>query len=270
MLLARLPITYRAWEGVKVFRHGAMNRPAYAFDVFQTHYASAVGERNVEDLVMLELGPGDSLFSALIAKAVGAKETYLVDVKSYADCRSEHYHEMVRYLKGRDLTVEQFNSCHKISEFLEVCSAKYLTAGIDSLRTISTGTVDFVWSHSVLQHVRKDMFADTVKELRRIQRIGGVGSHRIDLRDCLGGALNNLRFTSQTWESDLWANSGFYTNRIRYREMLDIFAASGFAVTVLESRKWGELPTPRHKMDRDFNSLPEDDLLISGFSVLLH
>jgi len=44
-------------------------------------------------------------------------------------------------------------------------------------------------------------------------------SHRVDLRDHFGSALNNLRFSDKKWELDWIANSGFYTNRIRLQEM---------------------------------------------------
>ena len=61
-------------------------------------------------------------------------------------------------------------------------------------------------------------------ELRRIQRSEGVGSHCVSISDILGGKLNDLRFSRRIWESSLMANSGFYTNRLRYRELLRLFS----------------------------------------------
>lgn len=95
------------------------------------------------------------------------------------------------------------------------------------------GSIDFIWSQAVLEHIRKSEFLDTMLELHRILRPNGVCSHVVDLKDHLGGALNNLRFSEKLWESNFMASSGFYTNRIRYSEMLDIFHQAGFSVEVV-------------------------------------
>jgi len=107
-------------------------------------------------------------------------------------------------------------------------------------------------------------------ELRRIQRPNGVGSHTISISDILGSKLNDLRFSKKTWESDLMANSGFYTNRIRYNEFLEYFRGAGFVPEVYRTARWDTLPTPRSKMSPEFAALPESELQISGFDVYLH
>ena len=75
-----------------------------------------------------------------------------------------------------------------------------------------------------------------VDELFRILKPNGVCSHRVDLRDCLDGGLNNLRFSEARWEDALFRKSGFYTNRIRFREMVEIFEQAGFKCTLLRVR----------------------------------
>jgi hypothetical protein len=109
-----------------------------------------------------------------------------------------------------------------------------------------------------------------LRELRRIQRQDGVSSHRVDLRDHLGGALNNLRFRERTWESGFVSRSGFYTNRIRYTEMLKLFREAGFEVEVTNVERWTHVPTACHKMATPFRDLSEEELTVSGFDVLLH
>ena len=108
-----------------------------------------------------------------------------------------------------------------------------------------------------------------LRELRCIQRHDGVSSHRVDLKDHLGGALNNLRLQERTWESDFMSNSGFYTNRIRSTEMLDLFRVAGFRANVISVERWAQVPTPRHKMAAPFRGLPEEELTVSSFDVLL-
>jgi hypothetical protein len=65
------------------------------------------------------------------------------------------------------------------------------------------------------------------------------------------------------------AESGFYTNRILYSEMMALFRQAGFAVDVLEVNHWDRLPTPRPKLCGHFQHLSEDELCISGFEVIL-
>jgi SAM-dependent methyltransferase len=132
-----------------------------------------------------------------------------------------------------------------IETILAVCRATYGTSGLTSLRAIPDKSVDFVWSHTVLQHVRRAEFLETMRELRRVLRADGISSHWVDLQDCLGGALNNLRFRESVWESPFVAKCGFYTNRIRYSEMLALFKEAGFEPEVVHLTRWDRLPTSR-------------------------
>jgi hypothetical protein len=105
--------------------------------------------------------------------------------------------------------------------------------------------------------------------LHRVLKPDGIASHRVDLKDHLAAALNNLRFSQATWESALFRRSGFYTNRIRFQQMLDLFAQAGFGVRVLGVDRWKRLPTPRARMSEPFRSMDSDALLVSGFDVVL-
>jgi len=109
-----------------------------------------------------------------------------------------------------------------------------------------------------------------LQEMRRIQRPDGVGSHTLSISDILGGNLNDLRFSRKTWESNLMATSGFYTNRIRYGELVHLFCDAGFVPEIYLTAQWKELPTPRQKMAPEFALLPDEDLQVSGLDVYLH
>jgi SAM-dependent methyltransferase len=152
----------------------------------------------------------------------------------------------------------------------EACSAEYLTEGLVSLQKIPSASVDFVWSNAVLPYVRRNEFLAILQELRRIQRPDGVGSHRVPIRDIIGGNLNDLRFSMQVWESSFMASSRFYTNRLRYSELLQLFRLTGFEPEVVHKIRWKTLPTPRRKMATEFAILSEEDLQVCEFDVLLH
>jgi hypothetical protein len=91
----------------------------------------------------------------------------------------------------------------------------------------------------------------------------------VDLRDHLANALNNLRFSERRWEGNLFANSGFYTNRLRCNEFLRIFEQSGFDPNVVSLSRWPAVPTPRSRMSEPYRSLPDDELTIASFAVVL-
>jgi Methyltransferase domain len=269
VVLARLPVDYSFWERLSLFKHGPMEQPEYAFQIFCRHFERVQFPRKSGGFVCLELGPGDSLFSALIARALGASKVYLVDVAPFARRDVAPYREMMSYLSDCGFAVSEFRECRSVDGFLKACSAEYLIGGLSSLKQIPTKSVDFIWSQAVLEHVRRNHFLSTLRELRRVQSHDGLGSHRIDLRDHLADALNNLRFRERIWESDFMSRSGFYTNRIRYTEMLELFRQAGFGVDVTNVDRWPQVPTAPQKMVAPFRYLPEQELTISGFDVLL-
>jgi SAM-dependent methyltransferase len=270
LMLSRLPLGYAFWRKLHLFMHGSMRESEYAHNVFRQHFDRCRFARKHSGFVALEVGPGDSLSSAIVAKAYGAGACYLIDSGAFAIEDMVPYQAIGDYLRSLDLSPPNLNGVSDVKEMLAKCNAVYKTQGMSSIPEISSGSVDFAWSHAVLEHIRRHEFLDFMHELRRVLRPDGICSQRVDLRDHLGGALNNLRFSPRQWESKWMANSGFYTNRIRYREMIDLFGQAGFGVEVLGVNRWHSLPTPRRALDISFRSLPEEDLLISGFDVLLH
>ncbi len=270
LVLSRMPFNYRLWKKAGLFELGGMERPEYALKVFRRHFDAAVFPRKSGEFTALEIGPGDSLSSALIARTFGASRTYLVDVGPFASADLASYRQVASHLRGLGLQPPNLENCSSIEQMMAACSAEYLTEGLASLRKIGPASVDFIWSHAVLGHVRRADFLPTLVELRRIQRPDGVGSHHTGFGDILGGQMNDLRFSDRIWESSFMANSGFYTNRLRYQEVLRLFRQAGFEPEILKVTRWKTLPTPRRKMAQPFASLPEQELQVSGLDVVLH
>jgi SAM-dependent methyltransferase len=269
LVLARLPLPYGFWEKIGLFKQGKMEAPEYALGIFRRHFDAANFARKRGNFVALEFGPGDSLCSALIVRAFGGAKTYLVDAEPCASTDVTVYRRMEEHLRGLGLHPPSLEHCKDISDVAQAISAEYLTAGLASLKKIPSASVDFTWSHAVLPYVRRREFLATLQEMRRIQRPDGVASHAIPIKDVIGGNLNDLRFSETVWESPFMADSRFYTNRFRYAEMLRLFQQAGFAPEVVRERRWEKLPTPRNKMSSQFAALPEEDLLVADFDVLL-
>ncbi|HXP30067.1 MAG TPA: class I SAM-dependent methyltransferase [Stellaceae bacterium] len=268
LVLSRLPVGYGLWKRIGLFEHGHMDDPAYGEAVFlrhfrRTHLAGKPG------FTCLELGPGDSLFSAVLAKAHGASACWLIDTGAFAARDMAGYRRLARHLQAQNLPAPPEAGLASLDALLAYCGARYLTDGLASLRTVPAASIDFLWSQAVLEHIRKREFDALLRETRRVLRPDGIASHRIDLRDHLAGALNNLRFSEQLWESEWMARSGFYTNRLGYEEMLERFRAAGFAVEIVGVERWPDLPTARRSLAAPFRDRPEESLLVSGFDVVL-
>lgn len=268
IVLSRLPLRYGFWQGLGLFRHGRMDSWNYALGVFDAHLNRVGRNGDLSGQVVLEIGPGDSVATAIIARARGAR-AILVDAGRFAKANLDGYRALCDMLAQRGYTPPDLGSAKDLDDVLGACEARYLTEGLTSLRAIDSGSIDLIFSQAVLEHIRRHEFADTMRECRRILGPAGICSHRVDLKDHLGGGLNNLRFSDRVWESAFFATSGFYTNRIQHSQMLDLFRNAGFDVTVLDMNRWQELPIRRDSLAPAFREIGEEELLISGFDVLL-
>jgi SAM-dependent methyltransferase len=267
---------YALWRRLGLFKHGKMHDPEYAYGIYRRHFDRAGVQTLGRTFTQLELGPGDSLLSALVGRALGAERTIQVDVGPFASLELQPYRDAAALLARQGLAVpppakELLDAPHNASvlDLVAAVGGEYHTDGLTSLQQIPSCSVDFVFSNAVLEHVRYHEMEPLLAEIRRVLRPDGTCSHRIDLRDHLGGRLNNLRFSHAVWESPLMAESGFYTNRIRFGQFVTKFEEAGFDVHSLAVDRWDALPTPREKIASGFQNLDEDDLLVSGFDVLL-
>lgn len=278
VVLSKIPVPYSFWKRLQLFQHGDMDLPQSALGVFLEHPKTAdVLDKNSPlpqfkvngDFNVLELGPGDSLFTIIIAKTLGASRTWLVDAGSFATRDMAKYDHMLNFLGQRGFVLPFVANPETLDDILTECNAEYLIEGISSLARLPSETVDFCFSQTVLQHIPKCDFTKMADELFRILKPNGVCVHRVDLKDMLDGGLNNLRFSEATWESALFRKSGFYTNRIGFSKMIVIFEQASFKCTLPRVLRWERLPTPREKLDAAFRQLPDDDLLVRDFDIVL-
>ena len=268
IVLSRLPVGFKFWQKLGLFKLGLMATPAYARKIFVQHIERGGLHNNLTDKVVLELGPGDSLATIVLAYAYGAR-AILVDVGEFAINDLGFYKGLVKKLKDEGLRVPDLNNVTTLKEIVELCDGEYLTSGLASLMTVSDSSVDFVFSHAVLEHISKHEFDTTFSEIRRIIKDHGGTSHNVDLKDHLSGGLNNKRFSSNLWESSFFTNSGFYTNRLSCVEMLAVFRENRFECEEFDSKSWDSLPLPKHKMATEFQSYSEEELSVKEFNVLL-
>jgi ubiquinone/menaquinone biosynthesis C-methylase UbiE len=226
------------WQQWNLFRAGQMQDQQFAEAVLNVHLQRA-GIGSLANKTVLELGPGNGLLTGKLAAEMGASHTWLIDSEPLA--------------KDQPLPPR----------------TTYLWESPAGLAQIPDGSVDFLFSHAVLEHVSKRDFQFLLQETYRVLKPDGVASHGIDFQDHLQYALNNLRFSERVWESRFMSQSGFYTNRIPWPQMEKVFKDCGFSVQVINFLHWANLPTPQRKMAEPFCSMPADELMVKGANVVL-
>lgn len=268
LVLSRAPVSYRAWKKLGMFAHSSPQAQiegqlARAGGYFETFRAWGEGEARC----VLELGPGDNLALAAPAKALGARRILFVDVADFA----QHDAEAMARLAAECASVAPglIVDASSREAMLRSCDAVYLTDGFQSLRAIAPDSVDMHVSNAVLEHVRAAQFDAHMDALFALTRPGGIGLHSVDFKDHLGGSLNNLRFSERVWESEFMARSGFYTNRIRPSAMVQSARRAGFETALLGVCRFTETPLPRSAMAEPFRGLPEEELNVASFDLLL-
>lgn len=269
ILLNRLPFSRTLWSyKLGLLKHGDMLNPEYSWKVFNSHYSKTCSYLP-DRFVVCELGPGDSLATAMIAPCYGAIQSYLIDVDNFSSSSIYPYGMLADYLTAKNLNCFDYSAVYLQDELLEKNNSCYLTDGLNSLKSIPGGKINFLFSQAVLEHIRLDIFCDVIQETYRVLEPGGIASHKIDLKDHLGGGLNNLRFPRIIWESNLFASSGFYTNRLRVSEIINILKKTGFKIIDLNETRWISSPLARHRLSCEFSNFSENDLRVSGIDIVL-
>lgn len=269
LVLSRLPISKKWWQKLGLFSPGFMLDPAYAISVFQAHYARAGSPP--PGFSYLELGPGDSLASAAIAWAHGANQGWLIDAGSYASRDIERYRPLFEKLAqmGLPRDAAELIACRSVSDMLNRTHCVYREDGIVGFNAVRSASLDMIFSQAVLEHVPRAEFDATLREMKRILKPTGAGSHVVDFKDHLGSALHNLRFSDGLWERRWFAKrSGFYTNRLRYSEVVAAFQNAGFSVETAVRRVWSRPPLPRERLAKQFRGLTDDDLIVLGATLI--
>lgn len=269
LVMARVPVGYRVWNRLGVFRHGEMDRNLTrvidGWDHFRGLYRSLSG-RSPRSVV--EIGPGDSVGRALCAAAEGVERLWLIDAGDFATPDPAHYRAVAAALASAGRAGPSLDGADDRTAILERCGAAYLHQGVASFAAIPDEAVDFIFSDVVLEHLPRAEFPRFMAEMHRVLRPGGIAIHSVDLHDHLGGRLESLRFPAWFWEHPAVAGSGFYTNRLRVSDIEAMAARAGFATAIPWAKRWPRLPTRRGALHRDFQRFSDEELQVCCFCIV--
>ncbi|MBL6453786.1 class I SAM-dependent methyltransferase [Belnapia sp. T6] len=191
---------------------------------------------------LLEVGPGRMVLRAPILAGLGLEHVWFIDPADSAPAEAAAYQAVAALARSHGVAVPDLEGCADRAAVLRRCGATLLHGGPAVLAAIPDGAVDCVVSEAVLEHVRRDEMGPLLAQLRRITAPDGIGLHRIDFQDHLGGGLQHLRFSDAFWASPLVGRAGIYVNRLGLSAMVGRFRRAGFQVEVPEATVWSRRP----------------------------
>jgi SAM-dependent methyltransferase len=176
IILSRLPVSPDMWRHLGIFRHGTMDDPMSALQIYARHFRWFNPKRSREGYTVLEIGPGDSIASGLLTALHGGACTYLVDQTDDAQHDMALYRNMLAAFRDKGFDTGRLDASRDFDDLCRRSGTVYLTNGLASLRSLPAGSIDFIFSNAVLEHVPRRDFEPLVAETRRLLGTGGVCS----------------------------------------------------------------------------------------------
>lgn len=128
------------------------------------------------------------------------------------------------------------------------------------------GTIDFVFSNGVLEHLSPAALAETMAAFRLLLRPDGVMCHHIGLADQFASfdrsitPYNFLQYSPKVWR---WLNNPIIPqNRLRHSDYVSILESSGFDVVRQETVPGRVQDLRSVVLAPEFQSYSEPDLLV--------
>lgn len=159
-------------------------------------------------------------------------------------------------------------------DILARCSIVYHAPHDASATGLANGSIDVVYSNTVLEHIPEEALAGLFAEAHRVLRPGGHMLHLIDLSDHFShgdptiSSINFLRFSEASFSK--YNTTFLYQNRLRSHQWRRIFEDSGFEIRVWQEIRDAGIRSllPRFPLDRAFAHLSEEELCIGSIRVV--
>lgn len=271
LALAYFKIPYTFLYQLGLSSKGVPNDFDLVLRKFLVHYNRLwVGSAPV-DKTLLEIGFGDSLVNGMLFYLIGGSHSILVDVNSPKKRDLAYYLSFAAYaskfIEFDPVRKIKVNKCRSFEALSHVCCIDWSSEGLNALmeRDIE---VDFIISHSCLEHIPLDLLSDLKLLHERSLAANGVFSHNIDLQDHLTGGVNHLRFGMKFWESELVRRAGLYVNRVSYSDWVQFFNCGSLETIESPHGQHAKLPIARDKLHIDYAARTDIDLMIRTTHIL--
>jgi SAM-dependent methyltransferase len=284
---------------------GGTGSARYCYSVWLRHLVLAHASGRLPagvPRVVAELGPGDSIGIGIAALLSGAERYFALDIVRYTDlARSKAMiDELAALFRERAplpgdeefpalkpaLDSEAFPRHILGDEALEAALAPARLAGIrasidrvadspthvayhapwNDPAVIRPGSVDFIFSQAVLEHV--DDLEGVYAAMHRWLAPTGLISHQVDFRchrkaDTWNG---HWTYSDFTWKL-IVGRRAYLLNRLPYSRHLDFLRRAGFEI-VAERTVRSDSVLRRRELAARFRAMTDDDLTTSGAYLL--
>lgn len=193
---------------------------------------------------------------------MGAKKVILVDkyprlIKT--DRQKEFFKKEIEYITKKYGLKLPFIKNGEID-------SRYILSINKDLTEENIKNVDFIFSNSVLEHIRD--VEDNIRAMSLCLNKNGYMLHNIDLRDHYNFNKPFLfyKYSDNTWNKYLTKEGISYTNRWRYDDFVKTFLKNGFKI-IYEKKTKAQLDNI--KLDNKFALKEKRDLEIMTLRILL-
>lgn len=184
-------------------------------------------KRTFEGATVLEIGSGWFPAIPIMLALNGARRVIMSDLNPHMD--DVTFASTLRFLKNLMPTNQRLSAVTSLNDL----PITYL-APFDAT-AVSSGTIDYVISRTVLEHIPPDDLADLLKTLHPKLAPAGLMVHHVDHSDHLehtDKSISKINFL--TWSRRKHAFVNFLTmegeNRLRHHEYHPIFESAGYKV----------------------------------------
>jgi SAM-dependent methyltransferase len=148
---------------------------------------------------------------------------------------------------------ERLRAARDAADFLQRAGIEYRAPADAAATQLPAGSIDVVFSNSVLEHVEPNAIEALMRETRRLLRPGGVAIHSVNCGDHYAyfdrgiTPVHYLRYSEAHWR--LWNNDLQYQNRLRADDFIESARRAGLAIVLNHQR-------PRRELIERFDQLP--------------
>jgi Methyltransferase domain len=246
---------------------------------FRNYYEFSTQPR--ENFVVVEVGTGWFPIIPIALHLCGAGQIWTYDIVSLI--RTDTFHKVVEHFCSFATTGELYEVLpdalrDRVSDFITL--ARSPLPPIEFLRRLNInpaigkvcnlplkrGSVDFVFSHGVLEHFTPPLLAKAAIEFRRVCHGSSAMSHFVGMADQFSFSdksitpFNNMRYSTRVWK---WLDSPIIPqNRLRTPDYIGVLTSAGFEVLAREDIIGEERALARVKLAPEFRHYTQGDLRV--------
>jgi hypothetical protein len=245
------------------------------------HLSGFFDELPLRGKVCLELGTGWVLSHAVILHLLGAKRVMAADIQriAYPSNLYQSIHgsvisiirDILSPFEEHSIIRDRLNKLLAIRTFtfhvLKELGIEYV-APIDLSSCRLNREVDFVFSHSVLEHVPANHILPLLQNITSDLSNGGIMIHLVHLedhRDSQNAPFGFLGEPEEKFTEEVQGNRGNRIRRSQWRNILFQVRDMDFKFIYEWSRRDGELPKV---VDRSINYIDDEDLRVCNIGIL--